>query len=99
MMVPARGNEPEFAFTSEELDVLARAEHDRWCEDKRAAGWQLGSPTDKDHRIHEALVPWEDLSDDQRDKDRGMVIAIPQVLARAGYTILRSRRGDGPLTS
>ncbi|MFA5885493.1 MAG: RyR domain-containing protein [Acidimicrobiia bacterium] len=94
VMVPARGDEPAFAFTARETEALARAEHERWCEQKRSAGWVFGSPTDKDHRVHEALVPWDDLSPDEREKDRDMVSGIPRVLVRAGYTILRSRRTE-----
>ncbi len=94
VMVPARGNEPAFAFTAEETEALARAEHERWCEHKRSSGWVVGFPTDKDHQIHEALVPWDELSAEQREKDRDMVAGIPRILVRAGYTILRSRRAE-----
>jgi hypothetical protein len=93
-MVPARGDEPRFALTDVELEALARAEHDRWCAQKRAAGWREGDHTDKERRVHEALVPWSALPEAQRQKDRDMVNGIPQVLARAGYTILRSRRAE-----
>jgi hypothetical protein len=92
VMVPERGDEPPFELTAAEVEALAREEHDRWCEQKLASGWRLGPHTDKDAHVHEALVPWDELSEDQRDKDRDMVKAMPRILARAGYTILRSRR-------
>ena len=91
-MVPTRGDDPPFTFEPDEIDALARAEHDRWVAEKVAAGWRRGAPTDKVAKVHEALVPWEELPDDQREKDRDLVVGIPQILARAGYTVLRARR-------
>lgn len=56
-----------------------------------AAGWQPAPETDKDNRLHADLVPWEELSDTAKDKDRDFVLAIPGILAKAGYIVVELR--------
>jgi hypothetical protein len=88
-MVPARGELPTFAFTEEEVERLAREEHERWMADL-GEGWSHGSPTDKARKIHEAYLPWNELAESQREKDKDLVRDIPKILARAGYAIVRT---------
>jgi len=56
-----------------------------------AAGWQHAPVTDKDKKLHADLVPWEELSDIPKNKDRDFMLAIPGILARAGYTVVELR--------
>jgi hypothetical protein len=90
VMVPARGDEPPFSFTPAEVDELAIAEHTRYLQDMLARGWTPGPETDKPRRINATLVPWGELPEPQREKDRTLVRGIPAILARAGYTIARA---------
>jgi hypothetical protein len=89
VMMPARSNEPPFEFPGNDLDFLARLEHDRWMRDKLKHGWTYGDKTDKDRKIHESLEPWEELSEEEQDKDREMIRGIPRILAKAGYAIAK----------
>lgn len=57
------------------LDKLARAEHLRWMADKVMHGWRWSgsmSPSSRDDRkrIHHLLVPFESLSEEEKNKDR-----------------------------
>jgi hypothetical protein len=88
VMVPARGSEDGVALPAAVIEELAEREHERWMEAKLAAGWEHGEPTDPRARRHEALVPWSELPESQRVKDRDMVVGIPLILERAGYTIV-----------
>jgi voltage-gated potassium channel Kch len=78
-----------FTFTPEELDRLSRHEHIRWMRSKSASGWVYGSPRDDKERIHPDLVPWEELTEASRDKDRNAVRELPVTLETAGFTIQR----------
>jgi hypothetical protein len=89
VMMPARSNEPPFEFPGEDLDFLAQMEHERWMRDKVRHGWRFGEKTNKQKKIHESLEPWEDLSEEERDKDREMIRGIPKILAKAGYAIVK----------
>ncbi|OGO27149.1 MAG: hypothetical protein A2Z16_15290 [Chloroflexi bacterium RBG_16_54_18] len=95
IMVPARSNEQPFEFPGTFLDELAKMEHERWMAMKLAAGWQLAPKTVKSKKLHADLVSWEELekrSDTTaQDKDRDFVRAIPGILAKAGYTVVKLR--------
>jgi len=77
-------------FSGEEIEKLARLEHDLWCQDKLKAGWHYApgqqSPT---RRKHPDLVSWQELPEPEKEKNREMVRAIPDLLLRAGYQIER----------
>ncbi len=87
VMRPARSNEPPIDFPGAELEVLARREHERWMAAKLAAGWKYASKTDKGRKLHQALLPWDELPEEEREKDRILVRGIPVILARAGYAL------------
>jgi hypothetical protein len=91
IMIPARSNEPAFEFPGSQMEKLAEMEHERWMALKLNEGWKYAPQTDKEHKWHADLLPWEDLSGEQKHKDRIMVQAIPKVLREAGYTIVRLR--------
>ena len=44
---------------------------------------------DAESKTHPALIPWDDLSESERDKDRNVVRLLPVFLARAGFQIVR----------
>ena len=71
VMIPSRSNQPVFHFPQEDQDAiaLARIEHDRWWNAKVKAGWKVGPVTDKANKIHASMVPWEQLSQGEKDKD------------------------------
>ncbi len=60
---------------------LAGIEHDRWMAEKRLEGWQpTTGEKDTTRRLSPALVPWDRLSEQERQKDRDAVANIPQLL-------------------
>jgi voltage-gated potassium channel Kch len=82
------GGEPVTSFTPDEVEVLARMEHDRWTAERILAGWTPG-PKDEEHKTTPYLVPWEDLSEEIRGYDREPVRSIPKLLAGIGKKIYR----------
>ena len=50
----------DFAFSDEEVERLAVAEHDRWISERLEAGWRSG-PKDPDRKMTPYLVPFADL--------------------------------------
>ncbi|WP_435154388.1 RyR domain-containing protein [Amycolatopsis sacchari] len=78
-----------FAFTPDEVERLAVAEHERWVAERRADGWRYGAERDNQRKLHPDLRPWEELGEAERQKDRNVVLALPEILADAGYRIER----------
>lgn len=82
-------------FSVDEIERLARIEHDRWCKGKRRLGWRYAPIRDDERKLHPSLVPWDELSEPDRDKDRDAVRALPSMLAQAGFEIYRVRDATG----
>ena len=88
---------PEEVKTVFDVELLARMEHERWCEERRRLGWTFASgPKDLKKKTSPYLVPWEELPPEIQDLDRNTVLGLPSFLAQAGFQIypedLRSRR-------
>lgn len=89
-LVPA-GDGPPDVLTSDEVEVLAELEHERWVAERRAAGWVLGA-RDPTRRSTPYLVAWTDLDDTVRDADRAFIAVVADVVADAGLQLRRIRR-------
>jgi RyR domain/TrkA-N domain len=78
-----------FAFRDDEVDHLARLEHERWLQERTQQGWRYGSVRDDQRKLHPDLVDWAELSDESAQKDRDAVQDIPRLLRAAGFQLLR----------
>jgi hypothetical protein len=90
-MIPARSNEPLFNFPGDALEMLAEEEHESWMHAKLADGWKQGPKLNREKKEHPSIIPWHQLTEDEKEKDRDMVRGTPVILARAGYAIVKSR--------
>jgi RyR domain len=79
-----------FAFTEQEIETLAFAEHNRWVDERRAAGWTLGE-RDTDRKRTPYLVPFNELPGDIAEYDRMFVREIPALLGTVGLRVVRSK--------
>jgi hypothetical protein len=62
-----------------QLDQLARMEHERWAAPLWMAGWKSG-PRDDSRRIHNNLVPYDELDQGTKNYDIEQVKAVPRYL-------------------
>ena len=81
---------PQFEFTPEEIERMARLEHKRWVEERRMNGWTYApAPKNIKKKTTPYLVPWEELTEDIKELDRNTVRDLPGLLARIGFQIYR----------
>ncbi|HEX5746461.1 MAG TPA: NAD-binding protein [Archangium sp.] len=85
---PASSSTEGFAFTPDEVELLARMEHDRWCARYLLDGWRKG-PRDDVAKTHPCIVPWAELEETYRDNDRAAIRQIPELLALIGQRLVR----------
>jgi hypothetical protein len=88
-IVPVCNDLAEIKLTDEEIEKLAEKEHERWMKQKIAAGWTYAPKTDKRKKLHKGIVPYKQLSEEEKDKDRVLVQAIPKILNQAGYIMIK----------
>ena len=91
LLSPRHAGASRFTFRPDELEYLAEREHERWSADRLEAGWILGSARDPEEKVSPSLVPWSELSEPERNKDRAAVLTMPPILADAGLMPIRTR--------
>ncbi len=70
------------------VERLAAAAHEVWMDGKIRDGWVVAAETDKAAKKHACLVPYDQLSEADKQSDRDLVIGIPRILEKAGFTIV-----------
>jgi hypothetical protein len=70
------------------LELLARQEHDRWMEWHFAHGWRCAKARDDTKKLHHLLIPYADLEDADKTKDRSQVRQFPLFAAMAGLRVV-----------
>jgi hypothetical protein len=88
-----RLNAEPIDFTPDEIEVMAKIEHEEWVAYYLKNRWEYApGPKNSDNKTHSCLVPWEELSEEERQKDRDTVQKIPIYLEKAGFQIYRSEK-------
>jgi voltage-gated potassium channel Kch len=82
-------DDPLLEFTPAEVEILAQREHERWMGEMQRTGWQYGEQRDEGRHLHPSMVPWEELSEKEREKDRNPVRILPQILKRVDLAVVR----------
>lgn len=90
-LVPLRRwGAPVTPLDDDDVDHLAARDHQRWFDDRVAAGWSYGAVRDNTLKHNPLLVPWEELPDDARTDNLASARALPEMLARAGFEPVRT---------
>lgn len=91
-LVPVSEQGDEYDPTSEEelLEKLAKEEHERWCYEKREAGWTFAEgEKNPNKKTHPDLVEYEELSEEAKEKDRDTIRNIPGYMRLIGLKIVK----------
>lgn len=82
----------EVEMTASELEILAIMEHGRWWADRALNGWKYGPKREDVEKIHPNMVPYEKLSEADKQKDRDFVIEVITVFRHEGLVVARDIR-------
>lgn len=79
---------PVMSFDQQQIDLLAKMEHESWCAEWLLQGYSY-APGERNAvtKTHPYLVPWSELSVEVRGWDSSQAKAIPEALRRVGYGI------------
>ena len=73
------------------IEMLAEMEHQRWMDEKIAAGWKYGKIRDDRwwHKRHPSIIPYKDLPESEKEKDRNPIRLLPALLNSVDLKIKR----------
>jgi len=89
---------PLFQFKPEEVELLSKMEHDRYVQERLKAGEKYGPAGDTNKGTNPTLIPWDELSELEKDKDRDSVRGIPELLRIAGFEVYRLKDHAGSIS-
>jgi hypothetical protein len=79
-----------YAFSDDEIEILARWEHKRWNQSKIKDGWRYNPARNEAGKLHDRLLPWESFSDDLKKSDRNSAKVIPGILNGVGLSVKKA---------
>ncbi len=81
------------------LELLAEEEHNLWMEEKLKEGWRYAKVKCVDKLEHDCLLPFDQLEEKQKAKDRDAVKNFPRIAKMAGFKIVIRRRRQPDMSS
>ena len=76
------------AHLEHHLEMLAEAEHNGWMDHKVKNGWKYGEQRDDSNKIQNCLKKFNALDLENKEKDHDAVRNYPEIVSKAGYTIV-----------
>lgn len=71
------------------IDRIAEFEHDRWYRFYVLNGWKWAPKRNDDKKEHNLIVPYRELSEEEKFKDAAVITVIPKVLGETGFEVYR----------
>ena len=72
---------------SELVERLARNNHEVWAHQRIADGWQYGPARDDQRKQHPSLIPYEELSDEEKAYDVVMSTELVKAILALGFQV------------
>ena len=68
-------------------EKLASNTHDVWAEGRIKNGWTYGEKRDDTLKHHPCLVPYEELSESEKEYDRNTALETLKLIIKLGYNV------------
>ncbi len=70
-------------------ESIAMHVHETWAAGRIAQGWSYGKERDDTLKTTPCLVPYEELSEEEKEYDRATALATIQFILESGYEIIK----------
>lgn len=70
-------------------EEIAKNTHEVWAAGRIADGWTYGPVRDDAAKKHPCLIPYEELSEEEKAYDRATSLQTLKLVVKLGYTIAR----------
>jgi hypothetical protein len=71
------------------VERLAENTHDHWARKRMDEGWRYGPKRNDSEKKHPDLVPYNDLSEAEKEYDRKTVVEAIKAIMALGYDVKR----------
>ncbi len=88
-------DEPVSQFTPDEIEYLAKAEHDSWVDERVSNGWVYAQQKDVKKKTSPYIKPYDELPEEIKDYDREPVRNIIPLLSEVNIKVYRNSHSDG----
>lgn len=72
-----------------DIEILAKNVHNQWMNERINDGWKYGTERNDDKKEHPSLIPYENLSEEEKEYDRQTVLATIKGLIENGYKLVK----------
>ncbi len=69
------------------IEAMAKNVHEVWAQTRISHGWTLGPVRDDSKKQHPCLIPYEDLTEDEREYDRNTSVQTLKLILKLGFRI------------
>jgi hypothetical protein len=71
-------------------ELISKNTHEVWSAGRIRDGWTYGETRDDEKKTHPCLVPYEELSESEKEYDRNTSMETLKLIVRLGYKIQKS---------
>ena len=79
---------------SELREAIAENAHEIWAVERQSKGWTWGPKRDDEKKHNPCMVPYSDLSEDEKLYDREMAMQTIKLLKKLGYDLVKREETD-----
>lgn len=69
------------------VEIVAKNVHEVWAQSRIEQGWIFGVERNDVQKKHPCLLPYENLTEEEKDYDRKTVLETLRVITKLGFTI------------
>lgn len=73
----------------QQIEYISENVHNAWSLEKISNGWKYGDTVNTDLKTHPSLIPYEKLSEEQKELDRKTSMQVIKSLIKLGYKIIK----------
>ncbi len=70
-------------------ELLAKNTHEVWSVTRIKDGWRYGDHRDDEKKLHPCLMPYEELSESEKEYDRSTSAETLKLIIKLGYKIVK----------
>ncbi len=71
------------------VEEMAKNVHEVWAQTRIEQGWTYGAERNDELKQHPCLVPYEDLSEEEKEYDRNTSVETLKLILKLGFKISR----------